>query len=482
MSSHAENSAAPSAPDKFRDECGVFGIFGHADAARLTYLGLYALQHRGQEACGIVASTGAELRSERAMGLVSDVFNEATLNRLPGDAAIGHVRYSTAGEVSVREAQPFLVNCKHGQIAVCHNGNLPFATEERKRLEQDGAIMSSTSDTEVVLHGVARSRASDVLEAIPEVLRDTEGAFSMLFLTPAHLIAIRDPRGFRPLALARLKDTWVVASETCAFDLIEAEYMRDVLPGEMIVIDASGLHSSFPLFAQQHSYCMFEHVYFSRPDSRAFGRSVNESRHKMGKRLAVEHPADADIVVPVPDSGVAAAIGYAAQSGINYRHGLVRNHYIGRTFIEPRQSIRSFGVRIKLNPVRDLIEGRRVVLVDDSIVRGTTSKKIVRMVREAGAAEVHLRISCPPTTNPCFYGVDTPNKSDLIAAQMTTEEIRRFVEADSLGYLSLEGMLAAAGFAQDSSCVACWTGDYPTRITRAAETQYAREHEPVPSE
>ena len=468
--------------DKFRDECGVFGIYGHAESARLTYLGLYALQHRGQESCGIVASGSGELRSERSMGLVSDVFDAGRLNRLPGASAIGHVRYSTAGEVSLREAQPFLVACQHGQVAVCHNGNLPFASDARKRLEQDGAIFSSTSDTEIVLHGIARSQAASVREAIPEVLRVTEGAFSMLFLTPVSLIAIRDPRGFRPLALGRLGDAWVVASETCAFDLIEARYVREVEPGEMIVVDRHGLHSSHPLPARPHSMCVFEHVYFSRPDSLIYGRSVNESRHKMGKRLAVEHPAEADIVVPVPDSGVAAAIGYAAQSGINYRQGLVRNHYVHRTFIEPEQSIRSFGVRIKLNPVRHLIEGRRVVLIDDSIVRGTTSKKIVRMVREAGAAEIHLRISCPPTVSPCYYGVDTPNKDDLIAAQMSVEEVCRFIEAYSLGYLSLDGMLAATGIGADSACVACWTGSYPTQITRAAETQWAREHEPVPSD
>ena len=468
--------------DKFRDECGVFGIFGHPEAARLTYLGLYALQHRGQESCGIVSSDGRELRSERAMGLVSDVFNAERLNRLPGQSAIGHVRYSTAGEVSIREAQPFLVTCQHGQVAVCHNGNLPFATEERKRLEQAGAIFSSTSDTEVVLHGIARSRAAGVTEAIPEVLCETEGAFSMLFLTPESLIAVRDSRGFRPLALGRLGEAWVIASETCAFDLIDARYVRDIEPGEMLIIDDAGLHSLHPLPQRPYSFCMFEHVYFSRPDSLIFGRSVNESRHKMGKRLAIEQPAEADIVVPVPDSGVAAAIGYAAQSGINYRQGLVRNHYVHRTFIEPKQSIRSFGVRIKLNPVRHLIQGRRVVLIDDSIVRGTTSKKIVRMVREAGATEVHMRISCPPTVSPCFYGVDTPNKSDLIAAQMSVEEICRFIGADSLGYLSLEGMLEASGLKADSSCVACWTGRYPTRITREAETQWAREHEPVPSD
>jgi amidophosphoribosyltransferase len=469
------------AADKFRDECGVFGIFGHPEAARLSYLGLYALQHRGQESCGIVTSDGHELRSERAMGLVSDVFDQHRLDRLHGESAIGHVRYSTAGEVSIREAQPFLVACQHGQVAVCHNGNLPFATEERKRLEREGAIFSSTSDTEVVLHGVARSRARSILEAIPEVLCETEGAFSMLFLTPEALVAIRDPRGFRPLALGKLGDSWVVASETCAFDLIEAKYVRDVEPGEMITIDRTGLHSSFPLPTREHSKCLFEHVYFARPDSLIYGRSVNESRHKMGKRLALEQPAAADIVVPVPDSGVAAAIGYAAQSGINYRQGLVRNHYVHRTFIEPKQSIRSFGVRIKLNPVRHLIEGRRVVLIDDSIVRGTTSKKIVRMVREAGATEVHMRISCPPTVSPCFYGVDTPDKSDLIGAQMSVEEIRDFIEADSLGYLSLEGMIAATGIDPESACVACWTGRYPTQITSEAETMFAREHESVPS-
>jgi len=467
--------------DKFRDECGVFGIYGHTESARLTYLGLYALQHRGQESCGIVSSDGAELRSHRAMGLVSDVFNQAALDQLPGASAIGHVRYSTSGEVSIREAQPFLVACQHGQVAVCHNGNLPFASDERKRLERTGAIFSSTSDTEVILHGVARSRAASITQAISDVLCETEGAFSMLFLTPDALIAVRDPRGFRPLALGRLGDAWVVASETCAFDLIDARYVRDVEPGELIVIDRTGLHSSHPLPARPHSMCIFEHVYFARPDSVIFGHSVNESRHKMGKRLAIEHPADADIVVPVPDSGVAAAIGYAAQSGINYRQGLVRNHYVGRTFIEPKQSIRSFGVRIKLNPVRHLIEDRSVVLIDDSIVRGTTSKKIVRMVREAGAREVHMRISCPPTVSPCYYGVDTPNKSDLIGANMSIEEIRRFIEADSLGYLSLEGMLEATGIAPASSCVACWTGRYPTAITNEAETMFAREHEPVPS-
>ncbi|HKO35326.1 MAG TPA: amidophosphoribosyltransferase [Pyrinomonadaceae bacterium] len=461
--------------DKLREECGVFGIYGHTDAARLTYLGLYALQHRGQESCGIVTSDGAQLITERAMGHVRDSFDEQLLDRLSGHNAIGHVRYSTAGEVSIRECQPFSVVCQHGPIAICHNGNLPFAGEDRKKLEKEGAIFSSTSDTEVVLHQVARSRAANFVEAIPEVLRETEGAFSMLFLTPKELIAIRDPRGFRPLALGRLDDAWVVASETCAFDLIDAKYVRDVEPGEMIVVNEEGLRSSHPLKPQQHSMCVFEHVYFARPDSIIFGQSVNRSRHKMGQRLAIEQPADADIVVPVPDSGVAAAIGYSAESGLPFRLGLVRNHYVGRTFIEPKQSIRSFGVRIKLNPVRHLIENKRIVLIDDSIVRGTTSKKIVRMVREAGAKEIHVRISCPPTISPCYYGVDTPNKSELIAANYSIEGIRDFIEADSLGYLSLEGMLSSTGLNTDESCVACWNEKYPTRITREAETMHSRD-------
>jgi amidophosphoribosyltransferase len=467
--------------DKFREECGVFGIYGHADAARLTYLGLYALQHRGQESCGIVAADGRQLVSERAMGHVRESFDQVHLDRLVGQSAIGHVRYSTAGEVSIRECQPFVVTCQHGQIAVCHNGNLPFAREERKKLEKEGAIFSSTSDTEVVLHGVARSRAAGVAEAIPEVLRETEGAFSMLFLTPTELIAIRDPRGFRPLALGRLDDAWIVASETCAFDLIDAKYIRDVEPGEMIVINEDGLRSSHPLNPAQHAMCIFEHVYFSRPDSIIFGQSVNRSRHKMGQQLAIEQSTDADVVVPVPDSGVPAAIGYSAESGLPFRFGLVRNHYIGRTFIEPKQSIRSFGVRIKLNPVRHLIENKRIVLIDDSIVRGTTSKKIVRMVREAGAKEVHVRISCPPTISPCYYGVDTPDKTELIAANYSIEGIRDFIEADSLGYLSLEGMLSATGLNPDESCVACWNERYPTRITREAETMHSRDESATPA-
>lgn len=454
--------------DKFREECGIFGVFGHSEASTLTQLGLFAVQHRGQEACGIVSSDSQDLHQFRSQGLVADVLTEDVLNRLKGLSAIGHTRYSTAGRNTIKEVQPFAVTCQHGQIAVCHNGNLPFASRKRAELERAGAIFSSTSDTETLLHDIARSQAKNATEAIETVLKGTEGAFSLLFLTPSSLIAVRDPRGFRPLVLGKLKDAWCVASETCAFDLIDAEYIREVEPGELIVIDEKGLRSSKPFEPKPHSVCTFEHVYFSRPDSTIFGRSVNESRHKMGKQLAIEHPVEADLVVPVPDSGVAASIGFASESGINYRQAIIRNHYVGRTFIEPSQSIRSFGVRLKLNPIRDLINGRRVVLVDDSIVRGTTSKKIVQMVREAGAKEVHMRISCPPTISPCYYGVDTPRKAELIAAQMSVDEVCRYIEADSLGYLSLEGMLEAIGFDQKSSCNACWSGVYPTLIANGA--------------
>ena len=456
--------------DKFHEECGIFGIYGHPEASTLTQLGLFSLQHRGQEACGIVSSDGAELHQFRSIGLVADVLNEDVLQKLGGASAIGHTRYSTAGKSTIKEVQPFSVTCQHGQIAVCHNGNLPFAAQKRVELEKAGAIFSSTSDTETILHSIARTEATNVVEAIEKVLQGTEGAFSLLFLTPNALIAVRDARGFRPMVLGRLKNAWCVASETCAFDLIDAEYVREIEAGEMLVIDKNGLHSSFPFQQKPRSVCAFEHVYFSRPDSIVFGRSVNQSRHLMGRRLATEHPVEADLVVPVPDSGVAAAIGFSAESGISFRQAIIRNHYIGRTFIEPSQSIRSFGVRLKLNPIKDLIQGRRVILVDDSIVRGTTSKKIVQLVREAGAREVHMRISCPPTVSPCYYGVDTPRKADLIAAQMSVEEVCRYIEADSLGYLSLEGMLEAIGFEPEKACVACWNGKYPTLVANGQPT------------
>jgi len=450
--------------DKFHEECGIFGIFGHAEASTLTQLGLFALQHRGQEACGIVSADGDELLQHRAVGLVADVLGEDVLKRLKGSSAIGHTRYSTAGRNTIKEVQPFSVTCQHGKIAVCHNGNLPFAEARRIELEKDGAIFSSTSDTETILHGIARTPARDAVEAIEKVLKKTEGAFSLLFLTPNDLIAVRDPRGFRPMVLGKFQGAWCVASETCAFDLIDAEYVRQIEPGEMLVIDEKGLRSSKPFEQKPVSVCTFEHVYFSRPDSIVFDKAINASRHRMGRQLAREHPAEADMVVPVPDSGVAAAIGYANYSGIHFRQAIIRNHYVGRTFIEPSQSIRSFGVRLKLNPIKDLIQGRRVVLVDDSIVRGTTSKKIVQMVREAGATEVHMRVSCPPTTHSCYYGVDTPNRSDLIASQMSVDEICQAIGVDSLGYLSLEGMLESIGIETSQTCSACWTGKYPTLI------------------
>jgi amidophosphoribosyltransferase len=351
---------------------------------------------------------------------------------------------------------------------VCHNGNLPFAEARRRELEKDGAIFSSTSDTETILHDIARALEPNAIAAIESVLKTIEGAYSLLFLTPDALVAVRDPRGFRPLVLGKLNDAWCVASETCAFDLIDARYVREVEPGEMIVIDAEGMRSSKPFAPKQTAVCTFEHVYFSRPDSIIFDRSVNESRHKLGKQLAREHPVEADIVVPVPDSGVAAAIGYSSESGIPFRQAIIRNHYVGRTFIEPSQSIRSFGVRLKLNPVKDLISGRRVILVDDSIVRGTTSKKIVQMVRDAGATEVHVRISCPPTTHSCYYGVDTPHQKDLIASRMNIDAVREYIGADSLGYLSLDGMLEAIGLDEQASCTACWSGIYPTLVAKAA--------------
>jgi amidophosphoribosyltransferase len=468
--------------DKFREECGVFGIFGHEEAARLTYLGLYSLQHRGQESAGIVSSDGTRLYAERGMGHVSEIFREDNLARLQGNSAIGHVRYSTAGKVSINEAQPFSVKCSFGQIALCHNGNLPDATEARLRLECEGAIFSSTSDTEVVLHRIARSRAANLIDAIVEALIEDEGAFSMLFATPEAIIAVRDPRGFRPLCMGRLAEATVFASETCAFDLIGAEYIRDVEPGEVIIVDGKGLHSLHPLPQKPIKHCIFEHVYFARPDSIVFGRSVNKSRHLLGRYLARECPAEADLVVPVPDSGVAAAIGYASESGLKFRFGLVRNHYIGRTFIEPRSQIRHFGVKIKLNPVRDLIEGQRVVLIDDSIVRGTTSQKIVKMVRDAGAREVHMRISCPPTIAPCYYGVDTPTHEELIAAQYSIAEICKFIGADSLGYLSMKGLLEACGETggdpnESRFCTACYTGRYPTPLGANVQTMREREDE-----
>ena len=452
--------------DKFREECGVFGIYGHTEAANLAYLGIYAMQHRGQESAGIAASDGHQIRVSKAMGHVADVFNAQVLSKLPGPMAISHVRYSTAGESRLANAQPFVIDCAHGQIAICHNGNLVNARELRDDLVREGSIFQTSSDTEVVLHLYAKSRAGSVEQAIVDSVSQVRGAFSFVMLTEDRLVAVRDPHGFRPLALGRLGEAWVVCSETCALDLIGATYVRDVEPGEVLVVSGSGLKSYKPFPPSRLAHCVFEHVYFARPDSYVFGQSVNEVRTDLGRELAREAPVDADVIVPIPDSGVCAAVGYAEESGIPMRMGLIRNHYVGRTFIQPQQSIRHFGVRVKLNPVRSILEGKRVVLVDDSIVRGTTSRKIVRMVKAAGAREVHMRISCPPTISPCFYGVDTPQRSELIAATHTQEEIRKYLDAESLSYLSLEGLLKAVGNGRHSYCTSCYTGIYPVSFPR----------------
>jgi amidophosphoribosyltransferase len=467
--------------DKFRDECGVVAIYAHPEAEKLAYLGLHALQHRGQESAGIVTSDGMTLHMHKAMGLVADIFVEEVLAKLHGTLAIGHTRYSTAGDSALLNAQPIMVQSNKGMMALAHNGNLVNAQEIRSTLEGQGSIFQTNSDTEVIVHLIALSKEHTLPEAIADALRKVEGAFSLVIISPDRIFAVRDPRGFRPLAMGRIpaqpgekQDTIVFASETSAFDLIGATFERDVKPGEMIVVGPEGVASHFYSPPLEQSSCIFEHVYFSRPDSLVFGRAVQQSREELGRQLAREAPAEADIVVPVPDSGVTAAMGYAAESGIPFRFGLIRNHYVGRTFIEPRQTVRDFGVRLKLNPVRSLLEGKRVVLIDDSIVRGTTSRKIVRMVRSAGAKAVHMRISCPPTISPCFYGVDTPSKKELIAANKSVEEIRQFIGADSLSYLSLEGLKKACGDGEKTTyCTACYTGAYPTNWVDVEEIQPA---------
>jgi amidophosphoribosyltransferase len=452
--------------DHFHDECGVFGIFGQPESAKLTYLGLYALQHRGQESAGVASSDGIEIHCHKGMGLVQDIFTPEVIDRLPGSSAIGHTRYSTAGDTNLNNAQPVVIECNKGKLALGHNGNLTNALELRRKLEHRGSIFQTTSDTEVIVHLIARSNARNLTGAMADALGQVEGAYSLVILTVDELYAVRDPRGFRPLCLGRLVGAWVVASETCAFDLIDAEYVREIEPGEMVRISRGGVESIRFAPAKQSRFCIFEHVYFSRPDSVVFGRPVNESRERLGRLLAKQHPVTADLIVPVPDSGVPAAVGYANESGIPFRMALIRNHYIGRTFIEPSQAIRDFGVKLKLNPVRRMLEGQRVVLVDDSLVRGTTSRKIVRMVREAGATEVHVRISCPPTISPCYYGVDTPTREELIASNHSVDEIRSYLEADSLGYVSLENLRNAVGDEKDEFCTACYTGVYPTELVQ----------------
>jgi len=451
--------------------CGIFGIDNADDASNLTYLGLYALQHRGQESAGIVSWDGERIHLERHMGHVSDIFKENVIARLPGRRALGHTRYSTAGSSVLANAQPIVVKTSMGPIGIVHNGNLVNPNEIRDRLESEGSIFQTTSDTEVILHLMARNPRRDIVESFMLALNEVRGAYSLLLVTDTCLIAARDPNGFRPLVLGDLNGSPCFASESCAFDLLGARAVRELAPGEVVVARGGHIESFRLPQASEPTRCIFEHVYFARPDSRVFGDAVSQSRLRMGARLAREAPAVADCVVPVPDSGLFGAMGYSRESGLPLEFGLIRNHYVGRTFIEPKQSIRNFGVRIKLNPVRELIEGRRVVLVDDSIVRGTTSRKIVGMVKEAGAAEVHLRIPAPPTQWPCHYGIDTPNRDELIAANHTIEEIRQFVGADSLAYLSLEGMLASVSGPANSYCTACWTGDYRVPLSPADRGQ-----------
>ncbi|MGH7389339.1 MAG: amidophosphoribosyltransferase [Candidatus Rokuibacteriota bacterium] len=457
--------------DKFHDECGLFGIWNHPEAANVTYLGLYALQHRGQESAGIAATDGTSFHTEKAMGWVADVFHPERLRRLPGHRAIGHVRYSTAGASKLRNAQPITANTARGPIAIAHNGNLTNAEELRREMERDGAIFQSNSDTEVILHLLARGPAGPLEEQLPHALAQATGAYSLLILTPDALFAVRDPNGFRPLVLGRADDAWVVASETCALDLIEARYERDVEPGEIVKISGAGVQTFRPFPPSERLQCVFEYVYFARPDSVLWGRNVHTVRKALGRELAREHPVEADLAIPVPDSGTSAALGFSEESGIRYEMGLIRNHYVGRTFIEPKQGIRHFGVKVKLNPMREMLEGRRVVVVDDSIVRGTTSRKIVRMIRGAGATEVHMRVSSPPIQWPCYYGIDTPTRRELIGASHSIEEIRRYLGADSLGYLSLEGMLKATGADPAHFCHACFTGGYRVGIAPDATPQ-----------
>ena len=447
------------------EACGVFGIYSREhDVARISFFGLYALQHRGQESAGITATDGAAFHTEKAMGWVADVFSPERLRRLPGHRAIGHVRYSTAGSSNLKNAQPIAASTARGPIAIAHNGNLTNADALRKEMEADGAIFQSNSDTEVVLHLLARAPAGPLEEQIPYALAQVRGAYSLLILTPDAMYAVRDPNGFRPLTLGRLADSWLVASETCALDLMEAHYERDVEPGELLVVSDAGVRSLRAAPASEPLKCVFEYVYFARPDSVLWGRNVHTVRKAMGHQLAREHPVAADIVIPVPDSGTSAALGFSEESGIPYEMGLIRNHYVGRTFIEPKQGIRHFGVKVKLNPMREMLEGKRVVVVDDSIVRGTTSRKIVKMIQGAGAREVHVRVSSPPIQWPCYYGIDTPTRKELIGASHLPEEIRRYVAADSLGYLSLEGMLKATGTDPSAFCHACFTGNYRVGI------------------
>jgi amidophosphoribosyltransferase len=448
--------------DHFHDECGLFGVYGSREAANLTYLGIHCLQHRGQESAGIATANEGQLLLHRDLGLVRDIFGQETLDRLPGSSAIGHVRYSTAGETTVRDAQPLAMDYAYGSMAVAHNGNLTNYLALRRKLEAEGSIFQSGSDSEVLVHLIARSREKTTVDRVADALRQVQGAFTLLFLTPNQMIAARDPHGFRPLCMGQADGATMFSSESQAFDLVAAEYVREIEPGEMVAVNGSGVHGYRPFPPAEPRMCIFEFVYFARPDSVMGGVSVYDARKRMGHKLAEEQPADADIVIPVPDSGMTAALGYAERSGLPFELGLIRNHYVGRTFIEPESSIRHFGVKLKLSPMRSVLSGKRVVVVDDSIVRGTTSQKIVRMLREGGAREVHLRISSPPTRCPCFYGIDTPSREELIASSHCLQEITDHVTADSVGYLSVEALHAAVG--EKGFCDACFSGQYPVEV------------------
>jgi amidophosphoribosyltransferase len=457
------------------EKCGIFGVYGHPEAANLTYLGLYALQHRGQESAGIVSLNGNHLYSHKQMGLVADIFDEEVIKSLPGDSAIGHVRYSTTGISLLKNAQPFIVDYSQGSIAVAHNGNLINAEIIRDELEAYGSIFQSSMDTEVIVHLIAISKKRYLVDRLIDALSYIKGAYSLLFLSNKKLIAVRDPSGIRPLVLGKLGDSWVVSSESCALDLIEAELVREVEPGEIIVIDEEGLKTYKPFEEKKEAFCVFEYIYFARPDSIMQGKNVYEVRKELGRQLAKESPVDVDYIVPVPDSGIPAALGYSQEIGIPFELGIIRNHYVGRTFIEPRQSIRGFGVKVKLNSLKKMIEGKRIVLIDDSIVRATTSKKIIKMMRASGAKEVHMRISSPPTTHSCYYGIDTPAQSELVASNHTVEEIGEMIGADSLRYLTIEGMSRAVNSIShkksDSYCDACFSGKYPIGYPKFLKTE-----------
>ena len=451
--------------DKLHEECGVVGVYGHPEAANLVYLGLYALQHRGQESAGIVASTHSKMHLELGMGLVADIFDPSRLLKLPGPLAIGHNRYSTAGKSELVNAQPCMINYAAGSLALAHNGNLVNAQAIRKELGNKGAIFQSTNDSEVIVHLMAQAKSESFVDRAAEALRQVSGAYSLVLMTENELVAARDPHGFRPLCLGKLDGAYIVASETCVMDLIEAEFIREVEPGELILINENGLQSFFPFKQVESKHCVFEHIYFARPDSFLFGEHVYTARKEMGRAMARESPVDVDLIVPVPDSGVVSAMGFAEESDIPFEMGLIRNHYVGRTFIEPQSQIRNFGVKLKLNAVKSIIEGKRLAVIDDSIVRGTTSRKIVKMLLEAGATEVHLRISAPPILHSCFYGIDTPNKEELIAHTHSLEETRKYLGANSLHYLSINQMLEVVQNEKNKFCSACFDGNYPVPVT-----------------